>query len=130
MAHYAFLDENNIVVEVITGPDEASPEDTFWEEHYEQFRGLRCKRTSYWTQLGVHLDSETMEPSSDQSKAFRKNYAGIGYRYDDELDAFIRPRPYPSWILDVDKGAYVAPIPRPDAYHVWNEDIENWVPEP
>jgi hypothetical protein len=74
MAHYAFLDENNIVVEVIVGKDEGQGVD--WESYYANVRGLpasRCKRTSYNTQDGVH---------SQGGSPYRENYAGIGYRFD------------------------------------------------
>ena len=80
MAHYAFLDENNIVTEVITGRNEDEVVDGIsdWETYYGNMRGQVCKRTSYNANI-------------------RKNYAGIGYRYDETLDAFIPPQPYPSW---------------------------------
>ena len=77
MAHYAFIDENNIVVEVITGRNENEVVDGIsdWEKHYEEFRaGLTCKRTSYHGNI-------------------RKNYAGIGMTYDPIRDAFIAPKP-------------------------------------
>ena len=75
MAHYAFLDENNIVTEVIVGRHEYEVVDGIsdWEAHYGEFRGQVCKRTSY-------------------NGNYRKNYAGIGYTYDSERDAFIAPK--------------------------------------
>ena len=78
MAHYAFIDDQNIVTEVIVGKDEGQGVD--WESHYAEIRGQRCLRTSYHTQGGVHLKGGT---------PFRMNYAGIGYRYDEQLDAFV-----------------------------------------
>ena len=87
MAHYAFIDETNTVVEVIVGRDETDLVDGVesWEKHYEAFRsGLRCVRTSYNTHGGVHLLDGT---------PFRKNYAVIGGTYDEDLDAFIPPKP-------------------------------------
>lgn len=94
MAHYAFLDENNIVTEVIVGKDEGedgkSGED--WEAHYGAFRGQTCKRTSYNTRENKHPNG----------KPFRKNYAGIGFRYDIDLDAFIPPQPSSLHILDTE----------------------------
>ena len=90
MAHYAFLDENNIVTEVIVGKDESDTEYD-WEEWYGNFRGQPCKRTSYNTRAGTHLNGGT---------PFRKNYAGIGYRYDPVRDAFIPPRPSYDHILN------------------------------
>jgi len=82
MAHYAFLDENNIVTEVIPGKDE-NEDGIDWEQWYGNFRGQVCKRTSYNTFAGRHLYGGI---------PFRKNYAGIGYTYDAERDAFIPPR--------------------------------------
>jgi hypothetical protein len=91
MAHYAFIDSNNVVVEVIVGKDESDVSEN-WEQHYEQFRdGLRCLRTSYNTNRGVHLLGGT---------PFRKNYAGIGTVYDEVRDAFIPPKPEGNWELD------------------------------
>jgi hypothetical protein len=79
MAHYAFLDENNIVTEVIVGKNEGE-EGIDWEAHYGAFRGQPCKRTSYNTHGGVHSGGGT---------PYRKNYAGIGYTFDAGRDAFI-----------------------------------------
>ena len=104
MAHYAYLDENNIVTAVIVGNDEnASPGN--WEEYYV------AKRTSYNTRGGIYYSPITNQPDVDQSKAFRKNYAGIGFTYDDALDAFIPPKPYPSWVLKTQTCLWEAPIP-------------------
>lgn len=102
MAHYAFIDENNVVTEVITGRDEDEVVNGIadWESYYGELRSLVCKRTSYNTRGGVHYDSETGLPSEDQSKALRGNYAGIGFTYDETLDAFIPPQPNHSWILN------------------------------
>lgn len=90
MAHYAFLDTNNIVTEVIVGKDE-NTEGVDWEQHYGDFRGQTCKRTSYNTSGGVHALEGT---------PFRKNYAGLGYTYDASRDAFIPPKPLESWVLN------------------------------
>jgi hypothetical protein len=116
MAHYAFIDENWIVTEVIVGKDESNFD---WERHYGDVRGQLCKRTSYNTHGGVHNNGGT---------PFRKNYAGIGYTYDPNRDAFIPPRPYPSWQLDEDSCFWNPPIPRPDdgKLYVWNEESLNW----
>ena len=92
MAYYAFLDENNIVTEVIVGKDEGE-EGVDWEAHYGAFRGQTCKRTSYNTHGGVHSGGGT---------PYRKNYAGIGSTFDAERDAFISPKPYASWLLNED----------------------------
>jgi hypothetical protein len=113
MAHYAFLDENNIVTEVITGIDEnelidgLSPED--W---YANFRGQRCVRTSY-------------------SGSIRKNYAGVGYTYDESRDAFIPPKPpFESWTLNEETCIWEPPVALPDDEigYEWVEETQSWNP--
>ena len=118
MAHYAFLDENNIVTEVIIGNQEGGLVD--WESHYGAFRGQTCKRTSYNTYGGVHVTDGV---------PFRKNYAGIGYTYDAERDAFIPPQSFSSWVLNEDSCLWEAPVAYPDddSYYVWNEESVSWV---
>ena len=101
MAHFAKLDENNVVTFVTVGRQE----DDGLEDELSARTGDVYKQTSYNTRGGVHYDPETGEPSADQSKAFRKNYAGIGFVYDSERDAFIPPQPSPTeeiaeWVLD------------------------------
>lgn len=122
MAHYAFLDENNVVIEVITGVDEDT-DGINWEERYGAFRGATCKRTSYNTYGGVHKFGRT---------PFRKNYAGIGFTYDPVRDAFIRPRPYPSWQqLNEETCLWEPPVPKPPdtetTVYVWDEDQIDWI---
>jgi hypothetical protein len=117
MAHYAFLDENYIVTEVITGKDESNFD---WERYYGDLRGQLCRRTSYNTVGGQHLTGGT---------SFRKNYAGIGYTYDPVRDAFIAPRPYPSWILDEETCFWQPPVLLPveeGKQFVWNESTTSW----
>ena len=118
MAHYAFLDENDVVVEVIVGASEDSPVD--WESHYGAIRGCTCKRTSYNTHGGVHTLGGT---------PFRKNYAGIGYIYDRQRDAFIPPKPFASWVFNEDTCLWDAPVPYPQGEnpYLWNEDTQAWV---
>ena len=128
MAHYAFIDENSAVTEVIVGRGENETVDgvSDWGAHYGKFRGQVCLRTSYNTFGGVHYTDG--EPSADQSKALRYNYAGIGYSYDETRDAFIPPTPYPSWVLDEDTCLWVAPIAYPaEGDHVWDEEAGDWV---
>jgi hypothetical protein len=109
MAHYAFLDENNIVTEVITGIDETELiEGLDTETWYGNFRGQTCKRTSY-------------------NGNIRKNYAGIGYTYDFDLDAFIPPKPFKSWILNQNTANWEAPIPMPEGNYRWDEDSVSWL---
>jgi len=109
MAHYAFLDSNNIVTEVIVGKNEGE-EGIDWEQYYGNFRGQTCKRTSY-------------------NGNIRKNYAGIGYTYDARRDAFIPPRPYASWSLNETTCLWDAPTPMPrnDKQYLWHEPAQLWV---
>jgi len=118
MAHYAFLDQNNIVTEVIVGKDEGE-DNIDWEQHYGNFRNQTCKRTSYNTMAGVHSSGGT---------PFRKNYAGIGYTYDEQRDAFIPPKPYDSWVLNNDTCLWDPPTPMPDdgEMYTWNEETTTW----
>lgn len=123
MAHYAFLDENNMVTEVIVGADEEDLPDgvSSWEEHYSNFRGQRCLRTSYNTYAGVHILGGT---------PFRGNFAGIGMFYDENLDAFIDVQPFPSWSLNESTFTWQAPIEQPQMPPIvfWNEEAGNWEP--
>lgn len=109
MAHYAFLDENNVVTEVITGrnEDEVVNGVSDWEEHYAKFRGQRCVRTSY-------------------NNNIRKQYAGINYTYDETADVFVEPQPYPSWSLDSNHD-WQAPTPKPEGNYRWDESTLAWV---
>ena len=110
MAHYAFLDENNIVTEVITGIDETEMiEGLDPETWYGNFRSQVCKRTSY-------------------NNNIRKQYAGIGYIYDESADQFVAPQPYPSWRLD-GTNDWQAPTPMPDdeKIYAWKESSLAWV---
>jgi len=110
MAHYAFLDDKNIVTEVITGKDETELIDGLTpEEWYSNFRNQRCVRTSY-------------------NNNIRKNYAGIGYTYDEELDAFIAPKPFTKWVLNEETCIWEAPVPYPTdgLTYVWNNNKEEW----
>jgi hypothetical protein len=127
MAHYSFLNMQNIVTEVIVGKDETDG-NTNWEIHYGNIREQVCKRTSYNTRGGVYYDPATGQPAEDQSKAFRKNYAGIGYTYDETRDAFIPPQPYDSWTLNETSCLWEAPVAYPtdgEAYE-WNEETQTW----
>jgi len=131
MAHYAFLDENNIVQAVYVGVDENDlselPEGvSSWEEHYTNTQGMTCKRTSYNTVGNTHTDGGT---------PFRGNYAGIGYTYDADNDVFYGPQPYPSWTLDTNTWGWEAPVEKPTLteeevnagkYYSWNEETTSW----
>jgi hypothetical protein len=112
MAHYAFLDDNNTVTEVIVGRNEDEVVDgvSDWEAYYSQQRNQRCVRTSY-------------------NNNIRKNFAGIGYAYDESRDAFIPPQPFPSWTLDEDTCDWVPPAPLLDhgGPQAWDEDAQQWI---
>jgi hypothetical protein len=109
MAHYAFLDENNIVTEVIVGTDETELiEGLDPETWYGNFRGQVCKRTSY-------------------NGNIRKNYAGIGFTYDDALDAFVPPKPFDSWLLNEETANWEAPVPMPEGNYRWDEETVSWL---
>lgn len=99
MAHYAFLDENNVVVEVIPGRHEGE-EGIDWEQWYSEYRHQRCKRTSYNTIAGVHING---------GAPFRKNFAGLGYTYDAARDAFIPPKPSDDATLDETTCQWIVP---------------------
>lgn len=130
MAHYAFLDDDSIVVAVIVGRDEDDLVDgvTSWEEHYGETHGFACKRTSYHAQGGRRVIVDDDGQAEDTGPGFRKNYAGIGYRYDEERDAFIPPAPFPSWVLDETTCLWEPPVPRPDSgWWTWDESVPGWV---
>lgn len=111
MAHYAFLDGNNIVTQVIVGRNETEVVDGIsdWETYYAEVLGQRCVRTSY-------------------NNKIRKQYAGIGFTYDADADEFVAPKPYPSWSLDSNND-WQAPTPMPDngKMYEWNEASLAWV---
>lgn len=110
MAHYAFLDANSVVTEVIVGIDETELiEGLDPETWYGNFRGQKCVRTSY-------------------NGNIRKNYAGIGHLYDPIRDAFIPPKPFESWALNEDTCQWQAPIPMPidNKIYFWNESAQSW----
>ena len=121
MAHYAFLNADNVVTEVITGINETELiEGLVPETWYGNFRGQVCKRTSYNTSGGIHNKGGT---------PYRKNYAGIGYTYDAVRDAFIAPQPFASWVLDESTCRWEAPVPMPaeGGPWQWDEGTESWV---
>ena len=124
MSYYAKV-ENNIVTKVIAAEAE------FFETFIDSSPGTWIQ-TSYNTRGGIHYEPNSNTPSQDQSKALRKNYAGIGYTYDTNKDAFIPPKPYNSWLLNETTCLWEAPVAKPTAqleenqYYDWNESIINW----
>ena len=116
MAHYAYLDGNNVVTQVIVGRDEGE-DGVDWEAYYG------AVRTSYNTHGGQHTNGGT---------PFRGNFAGIGYRFDPDLGpdgAFIPPQPFPSWVLNTSTALWDAPVPYPTdgKPYRWDEDTLSWV---
>lgn len=109
MAHYAFIDDNNVVTEVIAGRDENEIVNgvSDWESHYSGIRGQRCIRTSY-------------------NNNIRKQYAAVGGTYDETRDEFVAPKPFPSWSLDSNND-WQPPIPKPGQKFFWDEELQSWV---
>ena len=114
MAYYAFLNENNVVTEVIAGIDETELiEGLEPEKWYQEFRGKKCVRTSFNANI-------------------RKHFASVGYTYDESFDAFIPPRPFPSWKLNYTTFRWEAPVARPEEVEgywlTWSEINKEWIP--
>ena len=120
MAHFAEIDENNIVTRVlVVGDDQEDRGQEFLAD--DLGLGGTWLKTSYNTQGGVHTLGGT---------PFRKNYAGIGYTYDETLDAFIPPKPYASWLLNEETCNWNAPVEMPveeGKFFIWDEDTTSWV---
>jgi hypothetical protein len=121
LSHFAKVN-NGIVEQVIVA------EEDFFATFVDTSPGQWIK-TSYNTRGGKHYDPETGELSADQTKALRKNYAGIGFTYDAAKDAFIPPKPFNSWLLDEDSCLWEAPVAMPDdgKMYRWDEDTTAWV---
>lgn len=121
MGHFAKI-ENGTVTRVIVAEQDFINTGAVGNPH-------QWVRTSYNTRGGVHYDPQTGEPSEDQSKALRKNYAGSGYSYDQERDAFIPPKPYESWTLDETTCLWEPPVAYPSdgGMYYWDESTTNWV---
>ena len=120
MSHYAKV-VNGTVTKVLV----AEPE--FFDKFVDSSAG-EWIQTSYNTKGGVHYD-QAGKPSADQSKALRKNFAGVGYSYDPELDAFIPPSPFESWVLNQEKCLWQAPVsmPNDEKPYNWDEASGSWV---
>lgn len=117
MSHFAQIDSNGIVIQVLVG------DDSFTNEGYDWFvenLGGTWVKTSFNTNGGVHRTGGI---------PLRKNYAGQGYKYDATRDAFIAPQPYASWTLDEATCQWQAPIPMPTdgRMYSWDETSQNWV---
>lgn len=107
MAHWAEIDDNNIVLRVLVGSN---------DEPDEGYQWLLDNLGGTWVKTSYNGN-------------IRKNFAAIGYSYDEERDAFIAPKPFPSWLLDENTCQWVSPVPYPDVdkYYVWDETEQDWV---
>jgi len=118
MAHFAQIDEDNIVTQVLVVSDQDESDGQNFLANTLGLGGTWIQ-TSYNTSAGVHSSGGT---------PLRKNYAGIGYKYDSERDAFIPPKPFNSWILNEDTCVWNAPVAYPNdgKLYTWNEDDQSW----
>lgn len=121
MGHYAKV-VDNIVISVIVAEQD-------FIDSYDDGTPCQWIQTSYNTRGGIHYQSNTTTPSIDQSKALRKNYAGIGFTYDPNRDAFIPPKPNPSWILNEETCLWESPVPYPNGgkMYQWDESQLSWI---
>ena len=119
MAHFAKLDDNNIVTQVIVVNNNELLDETGNESEAKGIAFCQSLFGGNWKQTSYNA-------------SFRKNYAGIGYAYDAGRDAFISPKPFPSWILDEETCGWNPPVPRPidDKIYSWDEDNQQWVEVP
>lgn len=126
MAHWAEVDENNVVIRVVVTDNDSPNEGYDW---LVETLGGTWLKTSYNTRGGVYMtpNSSPLVADADQSKAFRGNYAGEGYTYDADRDAFIPPQPFPSWTLNESTFDWDAPSEQPADNYIWDEDSLAWV---
>lgn len=125
MAYYAFIDNLNIVTDVIVGKDENDLVEgvSSWEEHYAEVFGKRCRRTSYNTFANTH---------SNGGAPYRYNFAGVGFLFDESIGtdgAFIAPKPFASWVLNIETCQWQSPTPKPEVEgksYYWSEDDMSW----
>jgi hypothetical protein len=127
MSHYAKVNDKDIVTNVIVADQE-------FIDSYVDTQPGRFVQTSYNTFGGVHYDTSVTPPvpSADQSKALRKNFAGKGFKYDKQRDAFIPPKPFPSYVLNEETCLWDAPVAMPtdapsDKIYMWDEPTVSWV---
>jgi hypothetical protein len=121
MAHFAKVVDGTVTQVIVAEPE-------FFETFVDSSPG-EWIQTSYNTRGGVHYNPETGEPSADQTKALRKNYAGIGFTYDRTKDAFIPPKPYASWNLNETSCLWESPVayPTDGNRYTWDEATTSWV---
>lgn len=120
MAHYAKVRDDKVVTVIVA-------EKEFFDTFVDDTPG-KWVQTSYNTRGGVHYQPNTNTPSSDQSKALRKNYAGVGFVYDSDKDAFYEPQPYDSWTLNTTTCLWEAPVayPTDGKAYTWDETSKSW----
>lgn len=120
MAHFAKVSGGTVIQVIVAEPE-------FFNTFVDTSPG-EWIQTSYNTRGGVHYNPNTNTPSEDQTKALRKNYAGIGYTYDRERDAFIPPKPFNSWNLNETSCLWEPPTPYPNdgERYIWNEETTSW----
>lgn len=126
MAHWAELDENNVVTRVLVGDNNDPNGDEGYQWLIDNLGGTWVK-TSYNSIAGKRRDPETNEITDEAG--FRKNYAGIGFSYDSTRDAFIPPKAFNSWILNEDTCLWEPPVAMPvqeGKYFTWNEESVSW----
>jgi hypothetical protein len=118
VAHFAKLDENNVVTQVVVVANKDTADADGVEKEHIGAAYLESLLGGTWKQTSYHGN-------------IRKNYAGIGYTYDADIDAFVAPKPYPSWVLD-ENAQWQAPVPMPDdgEMYSWDEDAQSWVHNP
>jgi hypothetical protein len=126
MAHFAKIDSNNVVTEVLV-IDQTEIDTGIWGDPASWIQ------TSYNTHGGIYYTPNTKTPDPDQSKAFRKNYAGIGYMYlanGPEGKGFVPPSPYPSWVMNSFSYLWEPPVPMPvpnnPPFYIWDEATISW----
>jgi hypothetical protein len=115
MAHFARIDENNVVTQVVVVANKDTADASGVEKEHIGAAFLESVLGGTWKQTSYNGN-------------IRKNYAGIGYTYDADIDAFVAPKPYPSWVLDAD-AQWQAPVPMPDdgEMYSWDEEAQSWV---
>lgn len=121
MSHFAKVLDGKVTQVIVAEPE-------FFENFVDSSPG-QWIQTSYNTRGGIHYDPNTNEPSADQSKAFRKNYAGIGYTYDAIRDAFIPPKPFNSWVINENTCLWNPPVAMPNdgKEYFWDEPTTSWL---
>jgi hypothetical protein len=122
MAHWAELDENNVVLRVTVGSNEEPDEGYQW---LLDNLGGRWLKTSYNTRFGKRIDPISNEKLDEPG--FRGNYAVINGTYHEDIDAFMPPKDFPSWIIDVETYTWIPPVPKPDSgMWIWDEPTVSW----